>query len=548
MDSVGDLDDVFAYKSVRTVRIRDRRLGLVFYAIQLAIFAYVIAYQIVLRQQYMKEYDVIASARMQLLRPSFNYRWPGGVAPYCNTANGTGFPYTTYIFPTPGYYQYTMNGILAAQGTCAYLDANSSVPDPLEKDAIFLATRTTLTTQIASPSECNASQYTYCDWNSTSNEVFFTADAEMFTLLIDHVMAVPQLGITRTVSQMAGELTDFNGNVINPCDAYAAFGPFSCPTNVVNIGVQGRKDIVPIKTLLQAAGIPSLDVVAGTDDDLSNQTLRYSGLIIVISIEYSNFHADTNDFNSSNIQYRYRVSAVRNAEYKAESAIITDNNNINPLLGSQRTIVNYHGARIVISFSGNVGDFDLQTTLINLTVSLGLLSVAVILMDLIALNICPLRNVYSQYKERKTVDFSDVRKRKGQELTTVIDRFRTEDHLVDPVPAVFEELLGRETAWRSAYVPNNSTGNANNESNTGNGSSLRFLLGGGVSSSNLNVNTIVTSASTTTTTSPTASSSLISGSTTATAINNYNSNVVPNPLSITTNNNKNIPEWGSSSK
>jgi hypothetical protein len=61
----------------------------------------------------------------------------------------------------------------------------------------------------------------------------------------------------------------------------------------VGVGIAGRKDIVAVKTLLNAAGIPSLDVVAGTDNDLSNETMRFAGNIIVINIEYSNFFADT---------------------------------------------------------------------------------------------------------------------------------------------------------------------------------------------------------------------------------------------------------------
>ncbi len=102
----------------------------------------------------------------------------------------------------------------------------------------------------------------------------------------------------------------------------------------------------------------------------------------------------------SDVRYRYRVSAVPNAEYKAEGGVVSNG----AFIGPSRTVVNHHGVRIVVSFSGNVGWPDAQTTLINLTVSLGLLSVAVIVMDIITLWLCPLRNVYAQYKERVTVE------------------------------------------------------------------------------------------------------------------------------------------------
>lgn len=50
-----------------------------------------------------------------------------------------------------------------------------------------------------------------------------------------------------------------------------------------------------------------------------------------------------------------------------------------------------------------------QTALVNLTTALGLLSVAVLLTDFCMTSCCPLRHIYKQYKERETIDFSDLR-------------------------------------------------------------------------------------------------------------------------------------------
>jgi hypothetical protein len=41
-----------------------------------------------------------------------------------------------------------------------------------------------------------------------------------------------------------------------------------------------------------------------------------------------------------------------------------------------------------------------QTLLINLSVSLGLMSVAVLVTDYVMMSCCPLRNIYKQYKVR----------------------------------------------------------------------------------------------------------------------------------------------------
>lgn len=150
------------------------------------------------------QYDVIGTARMQLLRPALAYRWPDGAAPYCT--NGTASGNNQYSFPQPGWYQYNYGGVLAPQGQCVYLDANMSVPDALEANAIFLTSRETQSEQVLTPlPDCASGPvHTYCDWNTTSTVTRYTADVEMFTLLIDHVMASPYLGITRTVDQMGG--------------------------------------------------------------------------------------------------------------------------------------------------------------------------------------------------------------------------------------------------------------------------------------------------------------------------------------------------------
>lgn len=62
-----------------------------------------------------------------------------------------------------------------------------------------------------------------------------------------------------------GKMLDQSGKPIDPCAPYANTRRFPpngvpCPTSVVAVGVSGRRDIVTIATLLQAAGISSLDV------------------------------------------------------------------------------------------------------------------------------------------------------------------------------------------------------------------------------------------------------------------------------------------------
>lgn len=435
---VGNLNDLLSYRTVRTVRIRDKWVGLTYYLIVLGILSYIIGYQIVYKQSYLKLSSTIGSGRLQLLRPGTEYRWGDGQPPYCINGTGSTFPLiaSQYSFPSPGMYKFNENGVTTTQLPCMYFDELDAVPQSLDPNALFVLTRLTTLNEDAVPAlECETSGHSYCKWNTSSTTTSYISDVEMFTLWVDHAMVSPDLGMTRTASQMGGVMLDHVGNKVNPCDVYTLF-PSGCPPFIA-VGVEGKRDIISLKTLLLASGISSLDQVSGTDDNLQNETHRYGGVVIVVNIDYTNHYTTTATLNTSEVSYTYRVSSVSNAEFKAQEAYQEKN----VLPSPKRIVYDRHGVRIIVFFTSSIGGFDLQTLLINLTVSLGLLSVAVSIMDQIALLLCPLRHVYKQYKERQTVDFSDLRKaaaHQGKSTVSVLGEFEKRSDLIDPVPAIFE--------------------------------------------------------------------------------------------------------------
>jgi hypothetical protein len=480
---VGDLDDLLSYTTSRTVRIRDKRLGAAYVLLTTAILAYILAYQVAVRQAFLKSGDVAALARLQLQRAGAAYRWPQGAAPYCagspapgaNASGGGGAPGVAafYAFPSAGAYEYVGpggGGVVAAQLDCLFFDESFAVPSPLESNAIFLTTRLTSWREQSAPAqtECDYQGLENCSWVAGARNTSYVADVELFTLLIEHSFAAPALGLSRTAAQMGGAI---EGGA-DPCAAYAPYAA-GCP-GFVAVGVAGARDIVPIKALLNAAGIASLDQVAGTDPALANETLRYSGLVLLINIDYSNRFVDTGSWNTSDVRYTYRVSTVRNSEFKAQGAVTANNDVPSPT----REIYDRHGIRIVVSFTAAVGAFDLQTLLVNLTVSLGLLSVAILLVDVCALNCCPLRRVYKSYKERATVDFTDLRRAySSEEAAALIKRFETDDSLVDPPPPIFEGVsaIARERRAAAAAAAAERAGEG-----AGSAAALRLpLLGSG---------------------------------------------------------------------
>ena len=68
-----------------------------------------------------------------------------------------------------------------------------------------------------------------------------------------------------------------------------------------------------------------------------------------------------------------------------------------------------YGVRILVATSGRIGYFNIQALLVNLMVSLGLMSVTATIMEFVVLSLCPLRGLYKQLKERETVKISELR-------------------------------------------------------------------------------------------------------------------------------------------
>lgn len=102
-------------------------------------------------------------------------------------------------------------------------------------------------------------------------------------------------------------------------------------------------------------------------------------------------------------RYTYRVSAIPDAEFKSEQPL--------PASGSieeKRTVLNRHGIRIVVTQTGKIGKFEFQAMLLALVSSLGLLAVAKLVVDMVAVNCMPDRKLYAQYKVQQVRAQPDI--------------------------------------------------------------------------------------------------------------------------------------------
>lgn len=510
---VGDVDTFFAYRTTRVVAIRDKYLGLGLISLQLAVGLFVVIYQVILAQNYMTNSDLVSSVRLQMKAPSTEFQWPNGDAPYCSGVTSLSGPRAIdfTIDPMTQRYAYTPNGNTVGatyfeQRDCEYLDETSAMP-LTETDRVFLSSEERLTVQTVDAAACsNALSSPSCVFapaydknNPNVTRRTFVADIEYFTLLVDHNMNAPLAGISYSVKQMIGRLLDTKSKPFNPCSAYSMYP--DCPEYVA-VGVSGLPDIVSIRTLLEAAGVSSLDALSGSDDaDIQTTSMREAGVVLVLDIAYSNFYLGgsssssvalgSGSLDNSHVVYTYKISTVPKTEYKFITSKMPFNNE------TTRELWNRHGIRIIVTTSGKVGyvrgerqvrraksekrkgegaktpltsltlrarrggawhhsafgayplppspQFNLQNALISLSVSFSLVAIATYVMEFAMLNCCPLKSLYRQYKERATVDMTGLRKanrERPEAMAELKKRLDDDPYVFEPLPPALIEALG----------------------------------------------------------------------------------------------------------
>ena len=525
---LGDLDQACAYRTTRTLVIRDRKLGCSLLSLQAFIFIYVVVWQILFSQVYMAQSDFAGVVRLQLQAPSaecvrvyilraprpgrratqlttpphtHRYRWPGDAAPYClgTEAVPPAYPLAPdYTGAGAGAFT-RAGGFKGTQRHCQFFDEVTAVPIP-ETDRLFLTTETRITAQGVAPAggACTALESSGCAflpaYNKSDDGVTrrsFVANVEFFTLLIDHNMNAPLAGISRTVKQMEGAMQAGVAPYapVDACDAYRGF-PRGCDREMINVGVEGYEDMVSMRTLLKAAGIYSLDDPAGLPGDATT-SYREAGLVLNLEISYTNYYltgrgveVGTGRFDKNYLKYVYRVSTVPNTEYKfiTSAAPYPSANN------TVRELVNRHGIRILVTTAGRVGYFDLMTFLINLNVAAGLLGVSYVLMDMVVVGCCAQKELFKQFKERQTVNMTAFRKavKASAQAEDQYKRLLRDKHLEDAKDVINQRMkqlideFVEEGGLAEPFSPAvQLTGGAAGGDGDGDGAEQPLLRGGG---------------------------------------------------------------------
>jgi hypothetical protein len=103
----------------------------------------------------------------------------------------------------------------------------------------------------------------------------YVADAELYVVQVAHATYVQSLGLHRTSDSgsMPGRLVNLQGYAVDVCAPYAAAG-VPC---AAGLGRVGLPDALPLASLLEAAGVASLDAPG----DRSRLVGRDGGLVLV---------------------------------------------------------------------------------------------------------------------------------------------------------------------------------------------------------------------------------------------------------------------------
>eukprot|EP00405_Crypthecodinium_cohnii_P011580 CAMPEP_0206438488 /NCGR_PEP_ID=MMETSP0324_2-20121206/11658_1 /ASSEMBLY_ACC=CAM_ASM_000836 /TAXON_ID=2866 /ORGANISM="Crypthecodinium cohnii, Strain Seligo" /LENGTH=531 /DNA_ID=CAMNT_0053905953 /DNA_START=151 /DNA_END=1747 /DNA_ORIENTATION=- len=420
-DDLGtDIDDIFAYTVVKSVRIRDHRLGCMHLFALLGALAYIGIYTLANKLAYLEFHTPSGTVRFKLQQPTVDSCDPESPTcddafpetsdlPYCCQDNCTSVP------DDPGGCQCSYRPHFRNY-MCEYTDGDSA--SVLSSGDIFVVTKTRVQNEVVNGA-CLAKYAQSCSklWTIESQSSSFVPGIESFTLLADHAAQVQSLDWWQQARDLTGFLfvpkagpaqdalcasrTSYADPVPNDWGALAHEAPcYIEPDHPPNSNL----DIFKLQDLLVASGIGG----QGLDQESfagSGHSVRYEGMTIMMNIHYVNTRPWRGVVSNSGY-YFYELSGLSKNAYGQHTVI--------PEAGaftsqSKRTVKAFHGILISATVTGNIGVFSFNNLLIQLAAASALLSVSVVVANLTATScLCKHRKYYHHTMVEQTPDFSDV--------------------------------------------------------------------------------------------------------------------------------------------
>ncbi|GMH81889.1 hypothetical protein TrVE_jg5396 [Triparma verrucosa] len=383
-----DIDYVFAYPTVKMVKIQDSRLGLFKLFLVFMIVLYIAVFQLWKDSGYLQTEKVSGISRFTLQQPTVDDCSPTNddcmndfnALPDLAYCNQSSLPYDGDKYP------------------CQYYESVGL--GTMFESSILVTTRVTTRQEDL---VCNSTSETTCPrvYNLTSpdaEKTYYSADVERFTVLFDTSVMATTLQIYGESSEMEGMLYVEKNSAL--CASYAtatkSWGgkaiTSTAPCYIAPNKTNANLDFFQLGILMSAA-----------DSDLDVGNNRYDGATMIVEVTYTNMFSWSG--LSRKIQYTYKPYLSSSTSFKLYDNVWEGTDNYR----EKRTLLNKHGIKIDLVQSGDLGAFSFAQLLISLTTSLTLLAMATVITDYIALYFLPDKEKYDEAKYEWTEDFSDMR-------------------------------------------------------------------------------------------------------------------------------------------
>mmetsp|Transcript_24577 Transcript_24577/g.48852 ORF Transcript_24577/g.48852 Transcript_24577/m.48852 type:complete len:454 (-) Transcript_24577:33-1394(-) len=388
-----DVDSLFAYPTVKIVRIRDSRLGLFKLFLIFLITLYVGLIQLWKDSGYLATEKVSGITRFTLQQPTVDDCSPTNSdcmndydslesLPYCSQSS---LPYSGTKYP------------------CQYYE-NVGLQQMFES-SILVSTR--ITTR-AETLVCNASLAYDVEGTTTCPRVYnlttpeseltrYAASVERFTVLFDTSVMATTLNIYGDSNEMEGRLYVEKNSALCESDAtatkYWSGNAFtnSAPCYIAPNKTSENLDYFQLGALMSAA-----------NSDLDDGNNRYDGATMVLQVTYTNMFSWTGVSNK--IQYTYKPYLSSGTSFKMYESVWQGGDEGPGSYREKRTLLNKHGIKIDLVQSGDLGAFSFPQLLVSLTTSLTLLAMATVVTDYVALYLLPDKEIYNDCKYEVTDD------------------------------------------------------------------------------------------------------------------------------------------------
>jgi len=174
-------DDLLAYQTLKVVRIKDHRLGFIYYGLIMLIIVFIFGYEMLYCNNHFDKRDVFGTPRIALRQPTINLCDPhdpgcqGNFSslqdlPYCSSYRGN----STEVHPD-------------AREDCRIADRYSLLPNGVSGNTVLIPTRIAATRETPSCNPGPGNNWT-CgrEYSREPPHVQFVADIERYSILLSH--------------------------------------------------------------------------------------------------------------------------------------------------------------------------------------------------------------------------------------------------------------------------------------------------------------------------------------------------------------------------